>query len=264
MFKKLIYLNLLFVSIFLTLLLVASSNAKKDESLVLYLTCDEGTGKVLKDLSGNKNEGENHGAKWVTGKYGEALEYSGTSSWITVPDSPLLNFGPKDSFTAECWIKVTGEASGQGNFLAKYAVGAGTTPFYGMFHNANNKVHAYVRDTGGTVVDSWSESEINDDKWHHLALIRDTAKKKVYLYVDGNMDFEGADPTADLTNDVPLAIGRHTGEFLRGIVDEVALWRRPLGVDEVKKTMEGDILKKMLAVASSEKLAAMWGKLKSH
>jgi len=188
MLTKQIYLNLFFVSVFLTVLLVVSTGeAKKDETLVLYLNFDEGAGKVLKDLSGNKNDGENHGAKWVTGKYGKALEYSGTSSWVTVPDSPLLNFGDKDSFTAECWARVTGAPSGQGNFLAKYAVGAGTTPFYGMFHNANNKVHAYVRDQGGTRVEPWSKNEINDDKWHHLALIRDTEKKKVYLYVDGNV-----------------------------------------------------------------------------
>jgi len=78
------------------------------------------------------------------------------------------------------------------------------------------------------------------------------------------MDFEEADTTVDLSNDVPLAIGRHTGEFLNGVVDEVAVWRRPLSAEEVKKTMKGDILKNMLAVTSSEKLAATWGELKFH
>ncbi len=163
------------------------------------------------------------------------------------------------SMTAVCWARVIGPPSGQGNFLAKYGVGAGTTPFYGMFHNSNNQVHAYVRDTGGTLVDPWSKDVINDDEWHHLALVRDTAAKKIYLYVDGNMDFEAADTTGDLTNDVPLAIGRHTGEFLVGAVDEVMVFRRALDEDEVNASMTPDTF---MAVSATDKLATTWGEIK--
>lgn len=120
---------------------------------MLYLSFDDDSKDIIKDMSGNGNDGKNHGAQPVEGKYGKALQFSGTTTWVTVESVPELNFGPKESLTAICWAKITGAPLGQGNLLAKYAVGASTTPFYGMFHNANNKVHAYIRDKNSKLVD---------------------------------------------------------------------------------------------------------------
>jgi hypothetical protein len=251
----------LLISICLAILLSTVSYAGMPEGLVLYLSFDDDTNDVIEDLSGNGNDGENHGAIPVEGIHGMALEYQGLDTWITVPDTPDLNFGEGESLTALCWVKTLGPPSGQGNFLAKYAVGAGTTPFYGMFHNATNQVHAYIRDGGGALVDPWSQDVINDDEWHHLALIRDAEAGNVYLYVDGNLDFEGADVTGDLSNDVPLAIGRHTGEFLVGIVDEVMVFRSALSADEVMASMDPSAF---LAIHSSGKLATTWGQIRSE
>ena len=251
MYNKLIYL------VSFILVLIIAGNASSD--IVLHWGLDEDTGSVAHDLSGNGNDGENHGARPVEGKHGMALEYEGLNTWITVPDTPDLNFGPGESLTALCWVKVIGPPSGQGNFLAKYAIGAGTTPFYGMFHNSNNNVHAYIRDAGGTLVDPWSQNAINDDEWHHLALVRDTVAGNVYLYVDGNLDFEAEDTTGDLTNDVPLAIGRHTGEFLVGVVDEVMVLRQALSEDEVLASMTPS---SFLAIYSSGRLATTWAQIR--
>lgn len=231
----------------------------KLEGLVLYLSFDEDGGKVIKDLSGAGHKAENHGAKSVEGKFGKALQFSGVDTWVTVEDAPDLNFAAKESLTAMVWAKILGAPSGQGNLLAKYAVGAGTTPFYGMFHNANNQVHAYLRDNGGNLTDQWSKTNINDGNWHHIALVRDASKKKGYLYVDGVLESDKDDISGDLTNNVPLAIGRHTGEFLVGIVDEAMVFRRALSGDEIKVAMNP---KNALSVSSNKKLATKWGDIK--
>ncbi|MBD3181518.1 hypothetical protein GF312_04445 [Candidatus Poribacteria bacterium] len=258
MFSKLKSSVVLFCIMF-SFTLISHADMPKD--LVLYLSFDEGNDKAVEDLSGNGNDAEVNGAKPVEGIHGMALEYSGMDTWIIVPDSPDLNFGPGESLTAMCWALIIGPPSGQGNLLAKYAVDAGTTPFYGIFHNANNQVHAYLRDTGGTLIDPWSLDVINDDEWHHIALVRDAENEKSYLYVDGNMDFEGDDPTQDLTNDVPLAIGRHTGEFLVGIVDEAMVFRRALSEDEIKTAMDPEIF---LSVSKKNKLCCIWGEIKKY
>jgi hypothetical protein len=232
----------------------------KVEGLVLYLSFDDGSDKVIKDLSGVGHDGENHGAKPVEGIFGKALQFGGVDTWVTVEDAPDLNFGAEDSLTAMVWAKIIGAPpTGQGNLLAKYAVGAATTPFYGMFHNVNNQVHAYIRDSASNLTEQWSKSLINDDKWHHIALVRDTNKKKAYLYFDGNLESEKDDIAKDLTNNFPLAIGRHTSEFLVGIVDEAMLFRRALSVDEIKVAMTP---KSLLAVSSNRKLATKWGDIK--
>jgi len=250
----------IFVLCFFSLFIIPSVLAiAKVDGLVLYLSFDDND-KVIKDLSGMGNNGENHGAKSVEGKFGKALEFNGLTTWVTVPDTPDLNFKAKESFTAMVWAKIVGAPSGQGNLLAKYAVGAGTTPFYGMFHNANNKVHAYIRDSASKLVDPWSKDVINDNQWHHIALVRDAAKGKALLYVDGNQDFEGDDVTDDLTNNFPVAIGRHTGEFLVGIVDEAMIFRRALDQAEIKKAMNP---KDILAVNSNAKITSKWGEIKN-
>jgi hypothetical protein len=46
-----------------------------DEHTMLYLKFDEGSGKDVKDLSDNGNDGTITGAKWVEGKFGKALEF---------------------------------------------------------------------------------------------------------------------------------------------------------------------------------------------
>ena len=91
------------------------------------------------------------------------------------------------------------------------------------------------------------------------SISRDTNKKKAYLYVDGNLESEKDDVTEDLTNNFPLAIGRHTGEFLVGIVDEAMLFRRALSENEIKVAMTP---KNLLAVSSNGKLATKWGDIK--
>ncbi len=252
----------LLMSMCLTILLVTASHAEMPAELVLYLSFDDDSSDVIEDLSGNGNHGENHDAQPVEGIHGMALEYSGATTWVSVADAPDLNFGEGEAFTAICWAKTMGPPSGQGNILAKYDVNGGTTPFYGMFHNSNNQVHAYIRDGGEALLDLWSQDAINDDEWHHLALVRDTNVGDLYLYVDGNLDSEGSDPSGDTSNDLPLVIGRHNGgEFLVGMVDEVMLFRRALSADEVIASMTPS---KFLAVRSAGKLAITWSQIRSE
>jgi hypothetical protein len=229
--------------------------------LVLALSFEEGAGDMSDDLSGNGNNAEVHNAQWVDGRIGTALQFGGEDIWVTVPDSPMLNFGEGESFTLACWTKALGAGNGQGNFVAKYAIGAGTDPFYGMFLGPDHlKVHTYLRDQGKAhLVDLWSGDTIADDEWHHVALVRD-AGNEVSLYVDGELNESKDDPTGDLTNTHPLAMGRHTtAEFYEGIVDEVALWRRVLSEAEIRESMGG-----VAAVTPSGKLAATWADIKTQ
>ena len=236
---------------------VFAGDIKQD--LVLYLPLDEGTGNTLKDDSASSNDGERHNAQWVDGYSGKALEFGGEDIWATVKDSPSLNFKADESLTLACWTKMTGPWSGQGNIVAKYQIGGGTTPFYGMFVYTDDKIHTYTRDAGGTLVDLWSQDTINDDKWHHVVLVRD-AGKKVSLYVDGELNESKPDNTGDLTNAEALAIGRHTtNQYYTGIVDEVMLWRRALSDAEIMTVVTSGV---QSAVDTQGKLATTWAEIK--
>ena len=56
--------------------------------LVAAYSFDEGTGATVGDSSGAGNQGTITSATWtVNGKYGRALTFDGTSSYVTVPDA---------------------------------------------------------------------------------------------------------------------------------------------------------------------------------
>ena len=249
-----------FMATLFLLLSVTYAQAQLNRDLVLHLNFDEMDGDTISDLSGNGNEAEVHNADWVDGNTGKALQFGGQDIWATVPDAPNLNFAEGESLTLACWTKVLGNGNKQGNFVAKYAIGGGTTPFYGMFLGpSHSRVHTYVRDQGGTLAELWSVDTIVDDEWHHVALVRDAADGEVHLYVDGELNESGNDPTNDLTNSEPISMGRHTGdEFYEGMVDEVMLWRRALGAEEVLASMGGI----SMVVSPSDKLAYTWARIK--
>jgi len=65
--------------IFFGLMFTGQSFAKiNPKSIVGIWLFDEGKGDLVKDSSGNKNDGKlMNGPKWVDGKFGQALEFDG-------------------------------------------------------------------------------------------------------------------------------------------------------------------------------------------
>jgi hypothetical protein len=64
---------------------------------------DEGTGTTVADASGSGNTGTIANATWTTaGKYGKALVFNGTNSWVIIPDTPSLDLTTGE--TLEVWV----------------------------------------------------------------------------------------------------------------------------------------------------------------
>ena len=77
------------------------------KGLVLYFPFDEGSGKVAKDASGNKNDGELQGSvKWVDGKIGKAVDVpdSAATDLVMVKDSDSLDI--TDEITMSAWVNI--------------------------------------------------------------------------------------------------------------------------------------------------------------
>jgi len=87
------------------------------------------------------------------------------------------------------------------------------------------------------------------------------AGNKVKLYIDGKDD-GAADAVDDVygNNDQPLVFMVHFDRWLKGMIDEVAIFNRAISDKEVTQIMGG--LKNTLAVAPKGKLAVTWGQLK--
>src|SRR5262249_17783943 len=68
---------------------------------------DEGSGTTTADQSGNHNNGTLSNATWsASGKFGKALSFNGTNSFVSVPDANSLDL--TSGLTVEGWVKPDG------------------------------------------------------------------------------------------------------------------------------------------------------------
>lgn len=86
-------------------MIVQFSHAEIDPTTVVGAWLfNESDGKVAADSSDMNNDGNLvGGAKWVKGKFGNAIELNGTDAWVTVPQ-----IAPLEDFTLLKWFNSTG------------------------------------------------------------------------------------------------------------------------------------------------------------
>ena len=252
-----------FMAVFL--LIALPSLAEIDpESITGMWLFDEGKGGVATDSSGNGNDGEIHGAKWVDGKFGKALEFDGASNWVEVPHSNTVGFKAGVSFTITCYFKGTRVA---GALVGKnYEDTSQVLPWYLLWNGgANNKVSLYLRDSASASFPCHGTSEIGDDKWHFVVGRADASAGKASIWIDGKMeteiDFNKKDGYG--TGDGVFHVGRHYDRYTEGIIDEVALFNVALEEEDIKFLMENG-LETAAAVEPVNKLTTTWGRIKQQ
>ncbi len=107
---------------------------------------------------------------------------------------------------------------------------------------------------GGTADTTIRSSDIADGLWHHVAATRERTSGAIRLYVDGNLVASGTGGTLALDSPVQMRLGSlATGiNFFNGQMDEVRIWNRVRGQDEI----QSDMLHPLTGSESS--LASYW------
>ncbi len=225
---------------------------------------DEGEGTVVTDSSNQDNEGQIHGAQWVDGKFGKALEFDGTDDWVEIPHSDSVGFEAGTSFTLTLHYKGTkvgGSLAGK-----NYEDKSQALPWY-MFWNGGGdaKITFFLRNAGGTSYRPQSTSDIADDKWHFIAGVANTDTGKASLWIDGKMEAElDFDTDSGYGNSEGVFhIGRHFDRYTAGIIDDIALFNVALDEGDLQSIMD-DGLMTLTAVEAAGKLATTWGKVKQR
>ena len=77
---------------------------QQDPAIILSLNFNEGSGIKVTDSSGKGNDGNLEGTRWVSGKYGQGLEFDKPNESVTVSKSQSLEIS--DNITIEAWIKI--------------------------------------------------------------------------------------------------------------------------------------------------------------
>lgn len=253
------------VVLFAAGVLTASSYGEFDpETCVGVWLFDEGEGDIAADSSGNENNGELMGdPEWVDGKFGNALEFDGASSYVSVPDSESLN--PTTAITLGAWIYPKGFTGNGNGILTKegqYILGLN----WPQGGNAE-KLNLWLT-IGGWILFA-SDDAVSADSWSHVAVTYDGSTKK--LYIDGNLVnsgvFNAADREGEIAtsaNNILIAQG-NTGvgaQAFKGLIDEIAVFNIALTETDIKDFMRGWGF--LTAVTPASKLTTTWAAVKAR
>lgn len=168
------------------------------------------------------------------GKVGNGLGCDGSTVFQEAPHSPDLE---PPQLTAEAWLNV---AEFPGGKDARRWIVAKNGNEWAEGHYAlmidGDKAGAYLNIGGGekNSFSAWSEKGLLKAKqWHHLAMTYDGATLKVF--VDGRAAASVEVKKTRVPGNGPFAIGRRPDGFVtvKGVVDEVRLYRRALPEDEI-------------------------------
>lgn len=239
---------------------IGQSDAAVDENTVAVWLFEEGSGRIVNDASGNRNDGKFKGnPKWVKAKFGTGLEFPGDAGgYIVVDSTKKLEL---ETLTIEMWVKVKeGTGKWQG-IVCKQQAGC-TNRNYGVWVQVDKGVlHAQIGANGACAFNIDGTSVITDNRWHHLAFTYDG--KMGHVYVDGELETKA--PNAEsFQSDDPITIGvpnLDNANGLKGIIDEIRISNVARTKKEIQEAMDVG-LAQILSIEPGGKLATRWGYLK--
>ena len=203
--------------------------------------CDPGMVSYWSFNSGNANDalGRNNGTPMngatatATGQVGQAFGFDGVDDYIKI-SAPMSSWfqNSKSSFTVEAWVYLS--ELNRRNFFFNLQPGAeiNIAVDYGD-SGKSNMLRSYTTQglwyySGGVTFEA--------NKWYHIAVVYDGSYRT--HYINGIVDGTPLSATGTIAGNVntDLKLGQY-GDFLwlKGKLDEVAIYNRSLTADEVSQ-----------------------------
>jgi len=163
---------------------------------------------------------------------GATLRFDGSNDQVAIG-----HFARPVNMTIEAWIKTNSTSA------AMQIIGwAGNTGQSAEFKLNSGSIGYCEWD--GTSFPCTSGALVNDNAWHHVAVVRTSAgSNNVSIYVDGVLNSIGTSTLAPVTN--ALNIGTYnyfnTQQFFNGYIDELRIWNRSLTLDEIQNNMNCEL-----------------------
>ncbi len=179
---------------------------------------------------------------------------------LRLPENASINLGkpesyglPNSSFTVSCFVKFTeilefGDNAILGNYETGYRRGLHLIlrsghPYFGLWAN-----------------DFISDAQLKSNKWYHLTwrYIIETGEQSIFL---NGRSIGGSDghPPYSGTGDIHLGSALSSGASLRGYIDNLRFWNRPLGNEEINRlALDEEILMKETPKANNSIFLNKW------
>ena len=207
----------------------ARARATEKQGLVAYYAFDQGKGTLVKDMSGNGNNGKIHGgARYVRSGKGYALRLDGVDDYVDCGERKVLDTGTHG--TVELWCRV--EAL-QGGLVSRSSGTRWEDQRLVIAVRADGRMEGALADGKTYQVTPFPKPRIGS--WVHLAMTWD--EKNVNLYRDGRLVREYKRSVLPETTGIRLKLGWSQGlgkQFYKGLIDEVRIYSRTLSAHEVR------------------------------
>jgi hypothetical protein len=226
-----------------------------DQSLVLDLHLDNNpqsgdTQTKAADNSSYKNNGSIYGPAWTaSGRINSALSFDGTNDYLSIPHSSSLGLSGAVPFSIDVWVKginSTGDPMNMETIITKTPIGSCSGGYYIWYDKGRsgdafkNKVNFGFHHgcSQGSVVSS-NRTTWDSNAWYHIVGTWDgtTNTNSLKLYINGELDAQTTPPYATiLGNTANLLLGKWgtDNDYFKGQIDEVKVYTRALGPDEIK------------------------------
>lgn len=197
------------------------------EGLVLHYTFNSAGGGHIFDTSASGDDATIHGATYIAdGKSGGAISFTGDQQAVIIKNTTNLQM---QDFTLAAWVK-RGSLDKVSNSWEDGVIFSCGQGGYGM--GLHNDGSVYLCKVGIDAV--FSSFRIRDKAFHHVAVTKKGGE--VVFYLDGGaFPAENFETNFEFGNGAAVGARPDTlvGSFI-GVIDEVAVFSRPLTGAEVK------------------------------
>lgn len=230
----------------------ASLTWQPGSGCVGYWNFDESSGTVAHDSSGNGNYGTLQNTPiWVDGRYGEALSFDGSSTYVQIPDSSSLDVTA--NVTVEAWVypRAYVDSAGHNSAIVSRTDTMGGHIYVLSIYPNNHKVSYSVNPSPDEAA---STANLTLNAWTFLAMTYNSSY--VSLYINGTFDSGYAQSGAIETTTNWLAIGcaptgpyggAGTYAYFNGTIDDVILYNKALTQKEIANDMNHGLQSILLA-----------------
>lgn len=224
-----------------TILFGINEEASGLSSAVGRWTFNNGNPAIASDNSGAGNDGTINGATVLSSQDCEkshCLNFDGLDDFVSVPNSPTLNFGSTESFSISLWMK-SSQSGGDKLIVDKRRNNDGIYQGYSIEDNSGLLI-GIVRDSAANDVPVFSTTNVNDGNFHHIVYVIDRSTQTAKLYVD---NFPQATASISSVGSIDSSVNLLLGgqqvpntpvDFYSGTLDQVTIYNQALSPSEIR------------------------------
>jgi hypothetical protein len=212
--------------------------------MIIYYPLNNGVG----DQSENGRNGTAFNLTATTdrkGKANSAYLFDGSTSYISIPDSPPLRLN-NNNFTISIWVKVMGYDAGKSSYIISKKTSAANdgwgTALSGNAAPGNIGINGIAYFTPGESNPiAGCTQKLALGTWYMLTVTYDSKSSDMKFYVNGILNFiTGSIVTPNATTNAVMYIGRDnpattgSGSFFNGALDDIRIYNRALSAEQIR------------------------------